>query len=417
MSTNTHLSGLSLSRIDLLQTTHVDPNGEASTSRNQAFTTDSARTISTIVSDDFSACSLNTGLWTFVNPLNDGVQTISANRLSLSVPAGTAHDVWVGGNFAPRIMQPANNTDFEVEVKFESPLSQQYQDQGIIVESDPNTYIRYDFYTDGSETHLFAATFVEGEPTVHRDIVVLGNDVAPTYMRVTRSGNNWTQSYSTNGVAWTSTTQFPFVLTVTKVGVFVGNNSGGDPVPAATSLVDYFFNTASPISPEDAGACAFEMCNGIDDDNDGSLDEGCDDDNDDWCDAALITNGTPPACPHGGNDCDVTNGGVWRAPGVVGSFHLSRGAGGVAVLQWDSQDQGAGSGTAYDIVEGDLQDLRATGFSISSCLANNWPDTPYEDARPVPPPNTSLWFLVRASNTCGVGSYERPVLDQGSPCP
>jgi len=41
-------------------------------------------------------------------------------------------------------------------------------------------------------------------------------------------------------------------LVVSQVGVFAGNfGSGGSPAPAHTALVDYFFNTASPIIPED----------------------------------------------------------------------------------------------------------------------------------------------------------------------
>jgi len=38
---------------------------------------------------------------------------------------------------------------------------------------------------------------------------------------------------------------------VSQVGVFSGNFGSGGVVPAHTTLVDYFFNTASPIIPED----------------------------------------------------------------------------------------------------------------------------------------------------------------------
>jgi hypothetical protein len=40
-------------------------------------------------------------------------------------------------------------------------------------------------------------------------------------------------------------------LTVTSVGPFASNAEGGSPAPAYTGLVDYFFNTASPIVPAD----------------------------------------------------------------------------------------------------------------------------------------------------------------------
>lgn len=53
-----------------------------------------------------------------------------------------------------------------------------------------------------------------------------------------------------------------------------------------------FMNTAAP-----------ESCNNIDDDNDGTIDEGCDDDNDDYCDSIMPVSGAPAVCPRGGNDC------------------------------------------------------------------------------------------------------------------
>ncbi len=46
-----------------------------------------------------------------------------------------------------------------------------------------------------------------------------------------------------------------------------------------------------------------EGCNDIDDNCDGTTDEGCDDDKDLFCDAALTTTGTPKSCPKGGGDC------------------------------------------------------------------------------------------------------------------
>jgi hypothetical protein len=36
----------------------------------------------------------------------------------------------------------------------------------------------------------------------------------------------------------------------------------------------------------------------------GQTDEGCDDDGDDYCDDDMTTIGNPPVCPHGGGDCD-----------------------------------------------------------------------------------------------------------------
>src|SRR4051812_23639766 len=86
------------------------------------------------VSDDFSSGSLNTALWTIVNPVGDGTVSFSSARLQLGLPAGVDHDLWTGGNKSIRIMQNVSVGDFEVEAKFETIPTTQYQTQGIIAE-------------------------------------------------------------------------------------------------------------------------------------------------------------------------------------------------------------------------------------------------------------------------------------------
>ena len=63
------------------------------------------------------------------------------------------------------------------------------------------------------------------------------------------------------------------------------------------------------------GSNCGEICNGVDDDGDTSVDEGCDDDLDGYCDASMATIGAPPVCVHGAGDCDDTKAGVH--PGAV----------------------------------------------------------------------------------------------------
>ena len=70
-------------------------------------------------------------------------------------------------------------------------------------------------------------------------------------MRVKRTGDQWIHELF---FRWDRTglqaLHFQYVLNVTSVGPFVGND--GLPTPAHTGLIDYFFNTNSPIVPEDA---------------------------------------------------------------------------------------------------------------------------------------------------------------------
>jgi uncharacterized repeat protein (TIGR02543 family) len=150
-------------------------------------------------------------------------------------------------------MQAVNDTDFEIEVKFESSVDEQFQLQGLLVEEGPGDFLRFDFYSDGNVTKVFAAIFTGGAPTIESNS---STSLAgfPLFMRVSRTGDQWTQQYSSDGVNWTTNVTFSFPMTVSTVGVFAGNH--GSPVsasPAHTAVVDYFFNTASPISPEDGG--------------------------------------------------------------------------------------------------------------------------------------------------------------------
>ena len=88
-----------------------------------------------IASDDFNYCTLDT-MWTPVDPLGDGTITVNGTQVIMSVPGGTDHSAWGTSasdfeNNTLRIMQPANNTDFQVVVKFESGVTETYQEQGI----------------------------------------------------------------------------------------------------------------------------------------------------------------------------------------------------------------------------------------------------------------------------------------------
>jgi len=205
-----------------------------------------------VTSDDFNSITLNTTLWTYTDPLGDAdlqmVGTHTADAwVSITVPAGVSHRVWSGGNDSPRIMQAANNANFELEARFESVMSEQYQLQGVFIEQDSENLIRFEFYHDGISTHVFASTYIglTGTTRINDEIP----DGVPLFMRVARQGNQWTQSYSYDGDAWTTAVSFSHVMTVTAVGPYVGN-SGSSP-PAFVGSIDYFFDTEFPIIPED----------------------------------------------------------------------------------------------------------------------------------------------------------------------
>ncbi len=210
---------------------------------------------STIVSDDFSDSVLNTALWTAVNPLADASFSLTGSNtpdawMNISVPAGTVHDPWTAGNNSPRLIQVANNTDFEVEVKFESGVSQRFQLQGIVAQESNTSFVRFEFHSDGTSTRMFIASLVNNVPTTRLNAVLGPNGIGPLFMRVKRVGNGWLMKYSLDGVLWTTASTFNHVMNLTGIGPY-GGNAGTTP-PGFTSKVDYFFNVAAPIIPEDS---------------------------------------------------------------------------------------------------------------------------------------------------------------------
>lgn len=193
----------------------------------------------TIISDDFHPETTIQSPWTFYDPLGDATLTLTGTNAEISVPAGTSHDLYNTNRDAPRLLQPAPDSDFQIEVKFESAMSANIQVQGVIVQVTNDTFLRFDaFYSGGYK--LFSA-FIDG--TASPDVKLNGTaSVTPNYLRVTRVGDDWTFEYSDDGSAWVTATTFTHVLTVNEVGFYAGNAGGG--LPTHTASVDYFWNTA-----------------------------------------------------------------------------------------------------------------------------------------------------------------------------
>lgn len=207
------------------------------------------------VSDDFNACVLDTSLWTFVSPIS-GTYEVNGTQLKLDVPANVSHNIWTEGNHSVRIMQPTQNVNFEIVTKFESVVTKRYQMQGILVEQDSRNFLRFETHHDGTHIKLYVAKFTNGAPVAVINNILLNS--APIHMRVTRVDSLWSVSYSYDGITWIAGGSFNHPMTVTKSGVF-GGNHGLVNIPAHTAIVDFFFNSAAPIVPEDGSTLGFKV--------------------------------------------------------------------------------------------------------------------------------------------------------------
>jgi regulation of enolase protein 1 (concanavalin A-like superfamily) len=204
----------------------------------------SAATSITPVSDAFDAPATNTGLWSEVDPVGDGTVTQTGGGLRLALPGGVDHDAWTAGNRSLRAMQAVANVDVALEARFASRPTQKYTGEGILAEQDAGTYLRADWYSDGTTTRVFVASFAAGTPTVRANVGV-ATTAAPLHLRVDRSADTWTVAWSTNGSTFTTVTSFSFPMTLAAVGPFASN--AGSPVPAWTATVDHFRNRLAPV--------------------------------------------------------------------------------------------------------------------------------------------------------------------------
>jgi hypothetical protein len=205
-----------------------------------------------IVSDNFDEPALNTALWTTENPLGDGIVTMNGTAATLNVPQGTVHDLSTTADNALRIMQPVANTNFSVDVRFQSATEIGNQDEGILVEQDSGDFLRFDVLyngTTGPELFALGVTGTTSTPFISTQISL---PKAPLVLRLARNGNVWTGSWSTDGTTFNAAPNFTFDLNVAKIGPYAGSHaSTATSSPAFTAIVDYFFATSNPIANQD----------------------------------------------------------------------------------------------------------------------------------------------------------------------
>jgi Chitobiase/beta-hexosaminidase C-terminal domain/FG-GAP-like repeat len=208
--------------------------------------------VSSVISDNFDEPSLNTSLWKLENPLGDGIVSMNGSGVTLNVPAGSDHDLWTSGDNALRIVQSIANMDFSVDVRFQSAVEIGNQDEGILVEQDSSDFLRFDVdYMASVGPVLFAAGLNGSNATTFFNTPI-SLPKGPVVLRLARSGNLWTASWSTDGTNFAVAGTFTFGLNVADVGPYAGtvNTTTGNTL-AFTATVDYFFNTANPISNQD----------------------------------------------------------------------------------------------------------------------------------------------------------------------
>ncbi len=116
----------------------------------------------------------------------------------------------------------------------------------------------------------------------------------------------------------------------------------------------------------------------------------------DACDPDDDNDGVPDAL-----DCAPLNPAVSAPPGELSGVTVTKGAS--TTLAWTAA---SGSGIVYDVAgDGIALLISAHGASGATCLQNDAPANTWNDARPDPSPGSGYYYMVRAQNVCGGGTY------------
>lgn len=229
------------------------PAGQQASATGLTFTTGGGPGGSTISSDDFQTCTGLGAPWIFTNsPAGDGAasieQTGSDAVLRITAPAGVERQAF-GTITAPYVTQSVADGDIELEAKFLTRPQAGFAIQGILALGNAGRWIRFDTYGTGSTTRWYVGRTVNGNTAQVAEgaLPALGE---PMWIQVARSGNDWTYRYSVDGVSFTDLASFTFAMELDRIGPYAGSASGSSS-PGFVSEVDYVFDTADPIVPED----------------------------------------------------------------------------------------------------------------------------------------------------------------------
>ncbi|MEV1331185.1 ThuA domain-containing protein [Micromonospora costi] len=194
-------------------------------------------------SDEFTGDTLDKCRWNAILRENATGYRVTGGALRIDVPNG---DIYGTGNTGPAnfILQTAPSGDWTLETKVDgSLLDEQYQQAGLIVHADDDNYLKFDYIADNQP----------GQPVTRRiefrsEIGGAVQDPQPQaanltaavwYLRLARSGNTFTASYSADGTTWTALTALTnsAVGATPKVGLFT---LGANQTASKTASFDYF---------------------------------------------------------------------------------------------------------------------------------------------------------------------------------
>ncbi|GAB2627920.1 hypothetical protein Aab01nite_81650 [Paractinoplanes abujensis] len=208
-------------------------------------------------SDEFTGDTLDKCRWDAVVREDAAAYRITGGALRIDVPNG---DIYTGSNTGPTnfVLQNAPSGDWTLETKVDgSQLDEQYQQAGLIVYGDDDNYVKLDYVLDNT-----AGQAPSRRIEFRSEIGAAVQDPQPQagsltsgvwYLRLARTGNTYTGSYSADGTDWTA---FPALTNAAagatpKVGLFT---LGANQTARKTAAFDYFRLTTDSAPPTTTAA-------------------------------------------------------------------------------------------------------------------------------------------------------------------
>jgi len=154
-----------------------------------------------------------------------------------------------------------------------------------------------------------------------------------------------------------------------------------------------------------------ELCDGIDNDCDGTPDNHVIDSDGDGLDDCADLNDDGDGAPDA-TDCAPLDPTAFGVPSEVQDVDVL--ASSPTSITWFNQAIGAG--TRYDIATGLIAACGVIDFTAGGCLAGT-AASPAQDAGPAPPPGGAWYYMVKSRNACGAGTYGSAARDGHPACP
>ncbi|MGC4852757.1 ThuA domain-containing protein [Micromonospora sp. DT4] len=194
-------------------------------------------------SDEFTGTTLDKCRWDAILREDPSGYRVTDGALRIDVPNG---DIYGTDNTGPKnfILQTAPSGDWTLETKVDgSLLNEQYQQAGLLVQTDDDNYLKFDFIADNQAgqavTRRIEFRSEIGGTVQSPQPEATSLTSAVWYLRLARTGDTFTASYSADGTTWTALAALTnsAVGATPKVGLFT---LGASQTASKTAAFDYF---------------------------------------------------------------------------------------------------------------------------------------------------------------------------------